>query len=487
MSSFREVLCCIINHLALRSGRVPHAAQPMENPLAHLRHHVSSLQNGGLVLLLDTGAAITPEAEAMLQALYSRDPGSVHAHLQAIAEKGPEKFMASFYVGYGHKSIGDCGTVTLFIEGISMLCAKAIQDWMLYSGQEVSTRYVDFSIQPFEDPLGTDDSGKVLEALRAYYLRALPILETDLKRRFPMKENEKEGVYVKAIKARAFDILRGFLPAGARTSIAWHTNLRQAADKMALLRHHPLSEVREVTDALEKVLLEGYPSSFGHKRYDETEEYNKFWMGQYYYLTDHACQDFALSRDDVAYKELIDRPELSLMLKDRPAKTELPKMLAELGTMQFRFLLDFGSFRDIQRQRAVSQRMPLLSTYHGFEAWYLEELPKGLREEGRRVLKENQRALLEMEKSGATKEVIQYYLPMGYRVANRLTGDIPALVYLAELRATRFVHPTLQMRAHQIAKTLTERLGSYGLCVYVDDEVGRFDVKRGAQDIVKKE
>ncbi|MEK7118405.1 MAG: FAD-dependent thymidylate synthase [Patescibacteria group bacterium] len=459
----------------------------MENPLAHLRHHISPLQNGGVVLLLDTGAQITPEAEAMLQALYTRDPGSVHAHLQSIAEKGPEKFMASFYVGYGHKSIGDCGTVTLFIEGISMLCAKAVQDWMLYAGQEVSTRYVDFSIQPFEDPLNTLVSRNTLEAQRKYYLHALPILRDDLKRRFPLVSDEDYGVYTKAINARAFDILRGFLPAGARTSIAWHTNLRQAADKMALLRHHPLSEVREAAKAIEQVLVEAYPSSFGHKRYETTEAYNEMWMTSYYYLEDPVCPEFLLARDDIAYGEFAERPELRSIFSERPQKTELPKMLAEFGTMQFRFLLDFGSFRDIERHRAVYQRMPLLSTSHGFEQWYLSELPENLLKDGKLLLAENQNALSAMEESGAAKEVIQYYLPMGYRTANRLTGDIPALVYLAELRATRFVHPTLQARAHQIAQALTERLGQYGLHLYVDDEVGRFDVERGIQDIVKKD
>src|SRR3989344_2233338 len=312
----------------------------MDNPLGHLRHHVSRLKNGGLVLLLDTGARITPEAEAMLQALYSRDPQSVYEHLKAIAEKGPGKFMASYYVGYGHKSIGDCGTVTLFIEGVSMLAAKAIQDWMLYSGQEVSTRYVDFSIKPFEDPIGTPVSMTLLEELRAYYLYALPVLETDLRRRFPLASGEDEGICGKAIKARAFDILRGFLPAGARTSIAWHTNLRQAADKMALLRHHPLREVRDATDAIEQVLVEAYPSSFGHKRYEATEDYNEMWMTQHYYLDDPACPEFLLARDDMAYDEFSGRPELRTLFHDRPPTTELPKMLAELGTMQFRFLLD---------------------------------------------------------------------------------------------------------------------------------------------------
>jgi len=48
-------------------------------------------------------------------------------------------------------------------------------------------------------------------------------------------KEKNQNIYDKAIAARAFDILRGFLPAGATTNIAWHTNLRQAADKIAIL------------------------------------------------------------------------------------------------------------------------------------------------------------------------------------------------------------------------------------------------------------
>lgn len=46
-----------------------------------------------------------PEANAMLQALYSRDPQSVVDHLKRVAEVGSDKFMNLYYVGYGHKSI----------------------------------------------------------------------------------------------------------------------------------------------------------------------------------------------------------------------------------------------------------------------------------------------------------------------------------------------------------------------------------------------
>src|SRR3990172_488793 len=88
---------------------------------------------------------LNPEDVAMLQALYSRSAESVDVHLEKVKQSGSGKFMASYYVGYGHKSIADTGSTTLFIEDVSLLAAKAVQDWPLYNGQETSTRYIDMS------------------------------------------------------------------------------------------------------------------------------------------------------------------------------------------------------------------------------------------------------------------------------------------------------------------------------------------------------
>ncbi len=445
-----------------------------------LKHAIRPLPNGGMVLVLNTGALIGPEAEAMLQALYSRSPGSVLKHLVEIAKKGAEKFMAQFYVGYGHKSIGDCGSVTIFIEGVSMLVAKAIQDWLLYSGQEVSTRYVDFAEQLFINILGFSWAKNLHECLRMFYLESLEPLKKDLRFRFPRPEQEDSGKYEKAIAARAFDILRSFLPGGAMTNLSWHANLRQTADKIAILRHHPLEEVRTVAEAMESALREAFPSSFSHKRYEATENYNEMWMHEYYYLFDGECPEF---EGTVLFTDEDELNKHRQVLVARPPKTELPKFLAQASSLRFRFLLDFGSFRDIQRQRAVVQRMPLLTTVHGFEPWYLNELPEDIRQKAVALLKTTD--LLSFLSDISPLDA-QYYIPMGYRVSNRITGDLPAFVYLAELRATPFVHPTLQKQAHRIAGFLTDNFGEYGLQVHTAKEIGRFDIKRGEQDIVKK-
>lgn len=449
-------------------------------PLTTLHHVTRSLSSGGIVLVLNTGAAINPEAEAMLQALHSRSVGGIAAHLQKLEESGSDKFMSTFYVGYGHKSIGDCGSVTIFIEGVSMLAAKAVQDWPLYSGQESSTRYVDFSKQPFLNPLGTAAGAAVLETWRTFYLAGLEPVREHVKLQFPRQEIEKESIYEKAVAARAFDIMRGFLPAGAATNLAWHTNLRQAADKLAVLRHHPLQEVQAIAVALEDALYEAYPSSFGHKRYETTEQYTASWMGQEYYF-DHAPFDgIQLLRND------IDRAQLKLhsgSLRSRPPKTELPRHLAECGSLQFGFMLDFGSFRDLQRHRAVTQRMPLVTSRHGFHEWYLNALPPTLRASAEQLLDEQERTVGALH---APKEIAQYYTAMGYKLPNRLTGTLPSLVYLAELRASRFVHPTLAAIASGIARILEKEFQQEGLVLHLDNEPGRFDVRRGEHDIIER-
>src|ERR1035437_3614914 len=446
--------------------------------IENLKHSKVDIAGGGKVIVLDTGSIIGPEADAMLQALHSRSTGVLEGHLEILADKGPDNFMKNFYVGYGHKSIGDCGSATLFIEGVSMLVAKAIQDWPLYSGQESSTRYVDYQVQPFRNPLDTPLGENILEAYREFYIESMEPTKEHLKKQFPISAGENQNIYDKAIAARAFDILRGFSPAGASTNLAWHTNLRQAADKVAILRHHPLLEVRNTAEAIEKALQMAFPNSFGHKHYEETENYNKYWMEKYYYYHDKNCPEFKLVNNSVNTK-LLPRE----ILEKRPPKTELPKYVAEADELHFAFLLDFGSFRDLQRHRAVIQRMPLLTADIGFEKWYIGELSKEIQPKAESFLKQQEEKI---KKLTVSREEKQYYIAMGYKVSNRLTGNLPALVYLTELRATRFVHPTLRRKAKMMADTLSELFGKYGLVMHLDKEIDRFDIKRGEQDIVLK-
>jgi thymidylate synthase ThyX len=444
------------------------------------KHPTKSLQNGGFVLVLNNEACIDGQAEAMLQALHSRSTGGIKSHLKVLSEKGAENFMERFYVGYGHKSIGDCGSATVFVEGISMLAAKAIQDWRLYSGQEASTRYVDFSNQKFLDPTNTKEGEEILESWRKFYLDAQEPVKNHLKKQFPRQNEEDEKIYEKAIIARAFDITRSFLPAGASTNVAWRMNFRQFADEIMLLRHHALAEVRDIAEKTEEVLRELYPSSFGHERFEHTEKYNKDWMQGDYYYENLKAQDFELVYDKIDREMLSDYKSI---LENRPMKTELPMAIAECGVVAYEFLLDFGSFRDLQRHRAVVQRMPLLVRTHGFNQWYLDALPEDLKKKTEEFIKLQEERI---EKLGVNKYEEQYFIAMGYRIPCKFSGDLKALVYLAELRSTRFVHPTLVAQILKMIESMKSLFEKDGLVLHLDDEPNRFDIRRGEQDIIEK-
>jgi thymidylate synthase ThyX len=422
-----------------------------------------------------------PEAVAMIQALYSRDPRSVNVHLDQVRERGHEKFMATFYVGYGHKSIGDCGTTTLFFENGSLLLPKVIQDWRLYNGQEASTRYLDMNgqdlINPCEGEEGQKKGAEILERWMNLYRNTLDALLPFLKERFPMESDQNPAVYEKAIKAKSFDIARGLLPAGVTTFASWHTNLRQAYDHLHEMLHHPLKEMQVTARRTLDALKEKYPSSFSHKEYPATEEYLAKCVAKYSYFDLDTIPAF-----DV--KSTLDLTELAKhadTLSTRPPKTELPAKFEKYGQLRFRFPLDFGSFRDIQRHRSGVCEMPILGTKHGFHPWYLAQLPDDLR------------ATAEAEIAALTKEihnlpcdeyVKQYYTAIGFNVACEFTGGLPSIVYISELRASQTVHPTLRVVAQQMGEYLRENVPNMALHHDMTDD--QWNVKRGTQDIVKK-
>jgi hypothetical protein len=422
---------------------------------------------------------LPPEAIAMLQALYSRDPRSVMVHLEQVKKLGPEKFMSTFYVGYGHRSIGDCGTTSFFIENVSMLAAKAIQDWPLYNGQEASTRYLDMSKQPFLNPLGTAGGAKIQDEWRAFYSYVLEMLVPHLKVRFPLQEGQEEKVYEKAIKARAFDIARGFLPAGATTFVSWHTNLRQAADHLKGMRHHPLGEVRNIAEVVLGAAQQKYAASFLHKKYDAEEDYVSQSEAAFAYLQDVGPAGAFLYKSHLDVQALCDYP-INKLLNDRPPKAELHHRFRQYGTIDFSFPIDFGSYRDLQRQRSCVQEMPLLTTKWGFHEWYLEQLTPALREVSTEFIKQQAIRIAGLD---ATDVVKQYYVGMGYVVPAKISCTLPSAVYIAELRSTDAVHPTLRVQAQRMGDALEEAVP--GLKMHHDRSPGTWNIRRGTHDIVK--
>lgn len=428
-----------------------------------------------------------PETTAMLQALYSRSSDSVETHAEVVRRRGSAKFMESYYVGYGHASIGDCGATTLFFEGISILAAKAIQDTNLFSGQETSTRYIDFAKQPLIDPIGSAQSQAYLRRWIDYYESILPDVQEELRQRFPAPPGTRESIWSKAIAARAFDVGRGFLPAASTTQTSWNTSLRHAHEHLIRLSHHPLAEVRAIAESARDQLRQRYPSSFGHRVTPAEDKYHRSSAMLEAYLDPYDVSQIA---EDFRCETDVDNAELErvagALLADRPKRAPLPRSLAELGTYRLSFLLDFGSFRDLQRHRNGVCRMPLLSDAFGFNQWYISQLPSARSAEAIAFIAaqlDEFRSLLRTH--GLDRAAAQYLLPIGMNVFCRLRYTLPQMVYVAELRSSQTVHPTLRSVAQQMATALQFRHPE--LTLYADMSPSDFCAKRGEQDIVRRE
>lgn len=447
--------------------------------LKHVEVPIDNGVEGANILVLNTGAIITAEDQAMLMAWHSRDPGDIQHHLAKLATEGSGKAMDTYYVGYGHGSIGDCGNTAVFVGGVSMLVAKALQDFPLYSGQENSTRYIDFSDQPFVNPNGSVAISDIYNDLREFYLGNIADLYPDTK-----GEGEK---WEKAVRARAFDILRGFLPAGASTGVAWNTNLRQARDSLLRLRHHPLEEVREVARALQLGLQEAHPHSFGQKQYDEQEGWTEYVMQEEYLL--RHTEDVPLGGVKIDISRLDGKRLLDYrnMLERRPAKSELPPFTTQAGMIEMGFMLDFASFRDIHRHRAVTIRMPEVTSEYGFEDWYIRNLPPSITPKARDLLHSVEERVTALDMPST---LAQYAIPMGYRLPCSVVGGLPGMTYLLDLRSTTPVHPTLRAKVLESGRKLKDRMRAndppIDLAIHLDQSDAPFDTKRGDHDITKR-
>jgi thymidylate synthase ThyX len=451
-----------------------------------------------------------PEDLAMLQALYSRSPASVVLHLEKLKKSNSGKFMDQYYVGYGHASIGDCGATTVFIEQVSMLVAKAVQDNPLYNGQEASTRYLDFSKQSLIDPYNNPASAAIQSRWMEIYNHTLPLLAESLKKQHPFDPTEykSEKVWSNALLARAFDISRALLPIGTTTLLSWTTSLRAARDNLRRLKHHPLPEVREAAHKIFAEVLKKYQHSFTGNEMDAAESprdtyAEQFALRDHFSSADDIKAQFALTPDDmkraacgdiVTRNQAIDleglRKHEAETLSARPEHVPLPWRLESYGRYNFLFLLDFGSFRDIQRHRNGVCRIPLIDGRFGLNPWYLQQFAEHLTPADAAHLTQDIAtqfaAIVDLPKHGVpvTPALNQYLFPMGTQALVHASYSVPQTVYVGELRSGKTVHPSLRPIAQKMLEILEHDIP--GMALYGDRDEESWSAKRGEQTIASK-
>lgn len=415
---------------------------------------------------------IDPQACAMLQAFYSRSPMPIRERLREMhAEwmlepldvlgnhpqltKLKEK-LAQYYIGYGHRSVGELGEVVIFIENVSIVAAKAVQHSPLYGGQECSTRYLDFSKQP--SLAGTQE---FVQPWREFYVQALPVMVEEIGRRH--YEDRSHPDFNKTCKAAAFDVLRGFLPVAFLTSLAWKTDFAHCHDHLQRMAIHPLPEVRELAAQIFKTVRARYPYAFPEELQPSGQV--SWWNCPTYAPHNYETYSHCLSVHTI-------NPTYTVIDYEAP--------------------LDYGSWRDIARHR--NGRMYWAQPRNGtpthrelVDSWYFQQLPDELQQGAERVQGAEQIHKLTWHH---TKDVYSSLLLSP--VPTRFIWDTQQAEYVSRLRTGKTVHQTLRLFMQEFSSRLHEHVLDTGSSLLQCAHAANIDednwtLRRGSQDIIKRD
>lgn len=439
-----------------------------------------------LITNTELSTAVDAEDTAMLQALYSRSKKSVTEHIEKLKSAGSSSFMEKYYINYNHASVGDMGTVTLFIENVSMIAAKQLQDTALYSGTECSSRYIDFETDYIDDSVFLPKAMEydlaatdIVDGFSELYTKVKVGMHEHLLSTETKPEGIDNSVWDKTLTARAFDVARGFIVAGARTNLSVHMSLRELLSRYTDLTVNPNEEVRAVNDLILKILQKAYPSSFKVRELNP-DQFDWYEALQYENAHGYTGKDLSL---DLTVEDSFPPiyPNFASLAISRPKYTKLPRAFRRLGYINYSDVIDFGGIRDLHRHRPAYIPLPVVNGTLGFNNWYIDMLPDTIREE----IKDSVETLFTLMETAPYSETdMQYVYPLGTNVPFNLCCDIPQAVYMVELRSGQTVHPTVRGVIHRLIDKMEHHYPA--LTLYVDRDPSKLDPKRGTQDIIEK-
>ena len=381
---------------------------------------------------------LDPELQAMILAKYSRSYASVMTRIPADEEdaKKVKAALRLVYINYGHRSVGQLGTTTIFFEGVSMLAALALTDSKLFNGQESSTRYIPYDEQPAID-MGESRVRHWQEVWRLFYKEALQDTIKKITAEYPVPEDETRAKHLNAIKARAFDICGGILPAGFTTSVGFCGTFDTLNDHLTWMIAHPLHEVRDLAEMAAQELALKYPNAAysleklrerGMYRQYGDEPYSDLHISAYYFRKGGFAHDVMfLGRDGCASENVLQRfcytserdavndlrypvtdqegnygipsnVQLSVQICGHPPKVFslgiedykevleaygmktrkkyecFPEAISSLFRFRITSKMDMRSYRDMHRHRNGSRPIPLLEMNDGLHPYYVENL-----------------------------------------------------------------------------------------------------------------
>ena len=408
------------------------------------------------VLVGPDGRLLDPAVQATVLAKYSRSAESARDLLQGVTQEDAAKFQEKWGVTYGHSSIAELCTVPYCFEGVSILASKFLERYQRPGYSEKSTRYQEFSEASFVEPQGAPERLRDVANLlyRTYKEMEGPVLDhvAGLVGGAPIEELKKRA----PVKARAFDSLRYLLPAGTGTNLAAVVNARDARYMMSDLLGSPVPEFRQAGENMVEAARRFAPVfAVGAKANSFEPQIRSLGSPPPKAVTlvdapTGAEEDF-WARVSTWYG--MTKADFASHMEGR-GNHQVPDVFKTV-VVTFDLYMDYGAFRDLQRHRRCEQYIEPLTAKYGFDI--PDDLTGDLRERYVNVMGEVGEACRQMVAMGVDPLIVQYAIPLGYRLRAHFQMDLKQVYYMTELRTKPQGHISYRRIAWAMAEEVRHR------------------------------
>src|SRR5829696_1622011 len=443
-----------------------------------------------------------------------------------VGVKRAEALYEKVFTEYGDDSVAQLGGVHLACEQASNLLTKVLEWGRLMAYLEQSTRYVAYDARlggryryhrdpaVLASPLGTRYVAD-LDHLFDTYAALVPVMSEHYRDRFPKERGDSDFVYRQSIKAKAFDALRGLLPAAALSNVGIY-GTGQAYELLLLrMRGHALPEARAYAELMVAELRKVIPSFLTRlDRPDRGGEWTAYLAGTGRATAEVAGRlfagvepeprpavtlvDFDPEGEDKLLAAMlyphVDLPDDQILARVRTLSADERRAVADayvgerrnrrhkpgraLEHLYYRFdvLSDYGAFRDLQRHRMLTIQWQGLTPRHGYVM--ADDL---LQAGGGAPGAAGAAATFEeaMACSAALYDALvphfpaqaSYAVSLAYKLRYSIELNARAALHMLELRTAPAGHPSYRRICQEMHRLIAEQAGHRivaGLMRFVD-------------------
>lgn len=448
-----------------------------------------------------------------------------------------EQLYERVFFEYGDDSVAQLGGVHLACEQASNILTKVLEWGRLMSYMEKSTRYVAYDARLangryryhrdpaiLDSPIGARYVGD-MDRLFDAYRDLLPVLGAHFGQEHPKAEGDSDLVWRQSIRAKAFDVLRGMLPAAATSNLGIYASGQAYEALLIRMRAHHLPEASDYADLMLAELRKVIPSWV--RRVDVADRggaWSEYLEANHRGMTELARSVFGPAPDAAGRSgpgvtsELVAAPggdpEVTLVdwdpdaeikivaamlfpftdrseqaIEDRVAlmsdqermdvvaryvglrtnRRHRPGRALERAGYRFDILSDYGAFRDLQRHRLLTLDWQDLTPAHGYT------LPASVVD-----ARAEDVYAASMRRSADLYQVLGdsfgapqagYAVALAYRVRYVMQFNAREAMHILELRTTSQGHPEYRKVCQQMHRLIAEQAGHRALAalmVYVD-------------------